>query len=68
LIGINANACVQDTAIAALFRGYKVITGHGITACTGRKDLELSKRNREWYLMHTTYFNDIKGIKDYISG
>ena len=66
LIGINANACIQDTAIGALHRGYKVVTGHGIIACTSRKDLELSKRNRKWYLKDTTYFDDIKGILDYV--
>lgn len=68
LIGINANACVQDTAIGALQRGYKIITGHGIIACSSRKDLELSKRNKDWYLKNTKYFDDIKGILGYVSG
>ena len=67
LAGINSSACVQDTAIGALHRGYKVITGHGIIAKSSRKDLELSKRNKEWYLKHISYFDGVKGILDYIS-
>jgi nicotinamidase-related amidase len=46
LVGINANACVQDTAIVALFRGYQVITAEGIMACASRGDMSLSKANK----------------------
>jgi nicotinamidase-related amidase len=49
IMGINANACVQDTAISALHRGYKVIVSKGSTACASRGDMELSKRNQVWY-------------------
>lgn len=49
IIGINANACIQDTAIGAIHRGYKVTVSKGLTACASRTDMELSKRNEEWY-------------------
>ena len=49
LMGINANACIQDTAIGALRRGYEVIVTKGLVANSYRKDLELSSRNERWF-------------------
>ena len=49
IMGINANACVQDTAIGALHRSYKVAISKGTTASTSRKDMNFSKRNQRWY-------------------
>lgn len=50
IIGINANACVQDTAISALKRGYKVFVSKETMACAWNKNGELSKRNTDWYI------------------
>ena len=49
LIGINANSCVQDTAIGGLNRGYRIMTAIGTIANVWRSDLELSRSNRLWY-------------------
>lgn len=53
LMGVNANGCVQDTAMSALRRGYKVITAEGVTASSSRRDLSFSTNNKNWYLKHT---------------
>jgi len=55
IMGINANGCVQDTAIGAIRRGYRVITASGIIASSSRKDLELSVKNLKWYKKNTTF-------------
>jgi nicotinamidase-related amidase len=49
IMGINANACVQDTAISAIHKKYKVFTAKGITASASRTDLEFSQKNEGWY-------------------
>lgn len=49
LLGINANGCVQDTAMGAIRRGYKVVTSSDLIASTSRRGLGLSKRNEAWY-------------------
>jgi len=59
LLGINANGCVQDTAIGAIRRGYKVITAHGIIASSSRKDLDLSAKNLRWYKKNTIFYEKI---------
>jgi nicotinamidase-related amidase len=59
LFGINANGCVQDTAIGAIRRGYRVITASGIIASSSRKDLELSVKNLKWYKKNTTFCEKI---------
>lgn len=66
LIGINANACVQDTAIAAIFRGYQVITAQGIIACASRGDMSLSKTNKKWFAENTVFFEDFKQLENYL--
>jgi nicotinamidase-related amidase len=59
LFGINANGCVQDTAIGAIRRGDRVITASGIIASSSRKDLELSVKNLKWYKKNTTFCEKI---------
>ncbi len=49
LMGINANGCVQDTAIGAIHRGYKVLTSFDIIASSSRADFSLSPQNKKWY-------------------
>lgn len=58
LIGINANGCVQDTAIGALHRGYGVITSKGLIANSSQKDLGLSRNNEKWYSKNTLFFEN----------
>lgn len=61
LMGINANACIQDTAISALHRGYKVVISKGLTACASRSDMEqLSRRNAEWYRANGKLLNNLE--------
>ena len=62
IMGINANACVQDTTIGAISRGYKVLISKGIIASAGRKDLEISKRNMKWYKAHSNFFETPKEL------
>ena len=62
IMGINAHGCVQDTAIGALKRGYKVITAHGLIASSSRKNLDFSAKNKKWYQKNTIFLNDIKDL------
>lgn len=59
IMGINANGCVQDTAIGAIHRGYKVITAYGIIGSSSRKDIGLSAKNMRWYKKHTDFIEKI---------
>ena len=67
IMGINANGCVQDTAIGALRKGYTVITSQGIIASSSRRDLSLSKRNKYWYKEHTLFFETVPELLSHIS-
>ncbi len=67
LMGINANGCVQDTAISALHKGYVVMTSKGIIASAHRNDMELSKRNEAWYKENTIFFEDTKDLINHFS-
>ena len=66
IIGINGNACVQDTVIGAIHRGYKVSVSKGLTASAGRKDFEFSKRNLEWFKSNTKFFESQDGLIKYL--
>jgi len=67
LVGINANGCIQDTAIGALNRDYKVVTSLGAIGNTWSNDLNLSKNNLKWYQENTKLLNSTKELRDYIS-
>jgi nicotinamidase-related amidase len=60
IMGINANACVQDTAISALKRGYRVIVSKETMACAWRDGGEMSKKNEEWYKENCTLLETAK--------
>lgn len=62
LMGVNANGCVQDTAIGAIHRGYQVITSFGIMASASRKDMCLSKKNEDWFIKNTFYFENLESL------
>lgn len=68
IIGINANGCVQDTAIGALRRGYKVFTSTDLIASTSRGTLGLSKRNEHWYRSNNLLLKDVQEVMNLISG
>jgi nicotinamidase-related amidase len=59
LMGANANACVQDTALGALKRGYKVITSKGVIASGSRKDFSFSSQNGKWWKEHTLLLDNV---------
>ena len=61
-MGVNANGCVQDTAMSALRRGYKVITAEGVTASSSRRDLSLSTNNKTWYLKNTLLLANVTAL------
>lgn len=62
LMGINANGCVQDTAIGALRRKYIVTSSKGIIANTFSGGLELSKKNLKWYTEKTRFFDSVDNL------
>jgi nicotinamidase-related amidase len=66
LMGLNANGCIQDTAIGAIHRRYKVVTSAGIIASSSRKDLALSKRNERWFKKNTHFFEDPTNLTSYL--
>ena len=66
LLGINAHACIQDTAISALKRGYRVATSKGLISNSYRKDMQLSRRNEAWFKKNTTFFEDPEELSKYI--
>jgi nicotinamidase-related amidase len=66
LMGLNANGCIQDTAIGAIHRGYKVITAKGIVANSSRMDLTLSKRNEKWFKNNTNFFDNDTDLIDHL--
>ncbi len=62
LMGINANGCVQDTAIGAVKRNYKVITAKGIIANSYSTEIKLSNKNRRWYENNTNYLKSVDDL------
>lgn len=68
LMGVNANGCVQDTAIGALNRGFRVITSCGVIASASRNDLDLSKRNKNWFFKNTTFKTTPDDLVHYLGG
>ena len=63
LIGINANGCVQDTAIAALHRKYKVTTASDVIASVYRSDIDLSPQNKKWFKSNTRFLDSGDELK-----
>lgn len=62
LMGVNANGCVQDTAIGAIKRNYKVITARGIIANSYSSEINLSDKNRKWYENNTNYQGSVEEL------
>lgn len=66
LIGINANGCVQDTALGGINRGYKITTALGVIANIWRDDLNLSRSNHLWYQKRTRLLPSPCKLIDYL--
>ncbi len=66
IMGVNANGCVQDTAIGAFGRGFKVVTSCGVMGSASRSDLDLSKRNKDWYVCNTIFKKDTDDLINYL--
>ncbi len=58
VMGINANACVQDTTISAIQRGYKVVIAKGLTASTLQDGKDFSPKNEAWYKEHSLFLEN----------
>jgi len=66
VMGVNANGCVQDTAIGAQKRGYKVATCLETMASASNKDGQLSRKNKEWFRKNTALFASTKELMNYL--
>jgi len=61
LMGVNGSACVQDTAIGALRRGFKIITGRGIIASATQNDKNLAV-SKKWYSKNGKFFENVDSL------
>lgn len=65
LAGINGSGCVQDTAIGALRRGFKIITSGEIIASNTKRDSNLMT-SRKWYSKNGIFCERITDLSEYI--
>jgi isochorismate hydrolase len=65
LMGINASGCVQDTAISALHRGYKIITSRSVIASSSKRDRNLNT-SKKWYSKNGLFFEDNEKLLKYL--
>jgi nicotinamidase-related amidase len=61
LMGINGSGCVQDTAIGALARGYRIATARGVIASASERDRDL-ETSKKWFSDKGTFFEDSSGL------
>lgn len=66
LMGINASGCVQDTAIGALHRGYKILTASTVIASFSERDRNLAT-SKKWYSKSGRYFENTDDLLKYIA-
>lgn len=66
LVGINANGCVQDTAIGAIRRGYEIISSEDLMANIYFDNLGLSRNNKKWYQENTKFFEKYNTLLKYL--
>jgi nicotinamidase-related amidase len=66
LMGINASGCVQDTAIGAVKRGYKIITARGVIASNTKKDANLNT-SKKWYSKNGKFLDGFEQLMVYVS-
>jgi len=65
LMGINASGCVQDTAIGALNRGYKILTSADVIASATKRDGNLTT-SKKWYSQKGLFFESVDDLVGYI--
>lgn len=61
LMGINGSGCVQDTAIGALKRGYKIMTSRGVIASNTMRDANLAT-SKKWYSKNGKFFESVEDL------
>jgi nicotinamidase-related amidase len=61
LMGINGSGCVQDTAIGAIYRGYKVLTARGVVASSSIKDSRLAT-TKKWFSENGTFLESTQQL------
>jgi nicotinamidase-related amidase len=66
LMGINASGCVQDTAIGALHRGYKILTASTVIASFSERDRNLAT-SEKWYPRKGKYFRSTEDLLKYLT-
>ena len=66
LMGINANGCVQDTAIGALFRRYDIATARGVIANQYSKRNENLVMTKKWFSANGKFFESPADLIGYI--
>lgn len=66
LMGINASGCVQDTAIGALHREYKILTASTVIASFSERDRNLAT-SKKWYSRKGKYFESTEDLLKYIA-
>jgi nicotinamidase-related amidase len=65
LMGINASGCVQDTAIGALNRGYKIVTSGDVIASATKRDSDLAT-SKKWYSQKGLFFENADELLVYL--
>lgn len=66
LMGINGSGCVQDTAIGAIKRNYKIMTSEDIIASNTKRDCNLST-SKKWYSKNGKFFESSDNLIEYIN-
>ena len=66
IMGINASGCVQDTAIGALHRGYKIVTASTVIASASVRDRKLAT-SRKWFSKKGKYFESMEPVFRYLT-
>lgn len=61
LMGVTASGCVQDTAIGALRRGYKIITSRELIASSSKRDSNLAT-SRKWYSKNGLWVENVQTL------
>ena len=65
LMGINGSGCVQDTAMGAVGRGYRIATARGVIASSSERDNNLST-SKKWYSKTGKFFETPDALLTYM--
>jgi hypothetical protein len=53
---------VQDTAIGAIKRGYRVLTAEDLIASGSNKEGKLSRKNKAWFEDNTVFYESAENL------